>query len=707
MYNSNRGGIIQIIIGVIFFFIIAQLISLQIFSSKYVLAANNNAIFRKIIYPDRGIIYDRKKRALLENTISYDLVVIPNEAKGVDTATLCAILKIDKAAYTKRMVEVIVKNSRVKIGVFEPFLSAELYAQLTENLYRFPGFSLSERSIRSYPYNTAAHVLGYVAEVDVNFLQKHGEEGYEMGDYAGMTGLEKQYESILMGQRGVKRYLRDNKGKIQGAFEKGQFDTLAIAGRNLYTSMDVEVQQLAEKLLQHKIGSVVALNPKTGSVITMASSPGYNPNLLTGNQRRKTIGRLLTDTARPIYNRAIKGQYPPGSTFKPLGALIALDEGLITPSFGYNCFGLYTSCGDPRKCEHHNAGHAANLQLALANSCNSYFLQVFRMAIDNPKYHNAKLGYLKWKEYMNSFGLGRKLGIDLPSENRANIPDTAQYNKDFGGAKYWNSCYMLTLGIGQDRMTSTPLQLANAMAFIANKGYYYTPHFIDSVEEEDDRDKELLVNFRTKQEVTKIPTEYFDIIKEGMHGVTVFGTAAFIKVPGHEFCAKTGTAQNPHGKNHSLFVCFAPKDNPTIAVAVVVENAGFGATWAGPIAGLVMEKYLNDTLTKESKTKVDYLSNVDLMPAAIKQWYVQNNKTEMLTPIEYNNDELADIWDMEMVSEVAPIKPKVDTLKKMDTLTKPIPPAAPVPKTKSSKENALNPKLKKKKVNSKLTNVSI
>ncbi len=707
MYNSNRGGIIQIIIGVIFFFIIAQLISLQIFSSKYVLAANNNAIFRKIIYPDRGIIYDRKKRALLENTISYDLVVIPNEAKGVDTATLCAILKIDKAAYTKRMVEVIVKNSRVKIGVFEPFLSAELYAQLTENLYRFPGFSLSERSIRSYPYNTAAHVLGYVAEVDVNFLQKHGEEGYEMGDYAGMTGLEKQYESILMGQRGVKRYLRDNKGKIQGAFEKGQFDTLAIAGRNLYTSMDVEVQQLAEKLLQHKIGSVVALNPKTGSVIAMASSPGYNPNLLTGNQRRKTIGRLLTDTARPIYNRAIKGQYPPGSTFKPLGALIALDEGLITPSFGYNCFGLYTSCGDPRKCEHHNAGHAANLQLALANSCNSYFLQVFRMAIDNPKYHNAKLGYLKWKEYMNSFGLGRKLGIDLPSENRANIPDTAQYNKDFGGAKYWNSCYMLTLGIGQDRMTSTPLQLANAMAFIANKGYYYTPHFIDSVEEEDDRDKELLVNFRTKQEVTKIPTEYFDIIKEGMHGVTVFGTAAFIKVPGHEFCAKTGTAQNPHGKNHSLFVCFAPKDNPTIAVAVVVENAGFGATWAGPIAGLVMEKYLNDTLTKESKTKVDYLSNVDLMPAAIKQWYVQNNKTEMLTPIEYNNDELADIWDMEMVSEVAPIKPKVDTLKKMDTLTKPIPPAAPVPKTKSSKENALNPKLKKKKVNSKLTNVSI
>jgi penicillin-binding protein 2 len=316
-----------------------------------------------------------------------------------------------------------------------------------------------------------------------------------------------------------------------------------------------------------------------------------------------------------------------------MGALIALDEGLITPSFGYNCFGLYTSCGDPRKCEHHNAGHAANLQLALANSCNSYFLQVFRMAIDNPKYHNAKLGYLKWKEYVNSFGLGRRLGIDLPSENRASIPDTAQYNKDFGGAKYWNSCFMLTLGIGQDRMTATPLQLANAMAFIANEGYYYTPHFVDSVEEEDDIDKEVLAKYRTKQAVTKIPKEYFDIIKEGMHGVTVFGTAAAVKVPGHEFCAKTGTAQNPHGKNHSLFVCFAPKDDPKIAVAVVVENAGFGATWAGPIAGLVMEKYLNDSLTKESKTKMDYLANVDLMPANIKEWYIKNNKTEMLVPL--------------------------------------------------------------------------
>ena len=686
VYNQNRGGIIQIIIGTIFFLIVAQLVSLQVVSNKYKLAADNNAIFRKIIYPDRGIIYDRKKRALLENTISYDLVVIPNEAKGVDTAALCAILQIDKAEYSKRIVEAIIKNTRVKAGVFEPFLTPELYAQLNENLYRFPGFSLSERSIRSYPYNTAAHVLGYVAEVDVNFLKKHESEGYEMGDYAGMTGLEKNYETVLMGQRGVKRFLRDNKGKIQGPYEKGEFDTVAIAGKNLYTSVDVQVQQLAEKLLQNKIGSAVAINPKTGGVIAMASSPGYNPNLLTGSKRRKTIGRLLLDTARPIYNRAIKGQYPPGSTFKPLGALIALDEGLITPNFGYNCFGSYGACGDPRKCEHHNAGHAANLQLALAYSCNSYFLQVFRMAIDNPKYASAKGGYVKWKEYMNAFGFGRKLGVDLPSENKANIPDTSQYNKDFGNPRYWNSCYMLTLGIGQDRMTATPLQLANSMAFIANDGYYYTPHFVDSIESETQEEAAQLAPYRKKQKVTKIPKEYFDVIKEGMHDVTVYGTAAFIKVPGHEYCAKTGTAQNPHGKNHSLFVCFAPKDNPKIAVAVIVENAGYGSTWAGPIGGLLMEQYLNDTLTTESQLKADNLAQVDLMPQAIKNWYAQNNKSAYLTPIEYNNDELSDVWDMEMLAEGV-----------VKTKTKDTAPTAPLPNTDKTNKDSLLPNTDKKK----------
>ncbi len=624
VFNQSRGGVIQIIFFVIFIVIVGQLINLQIFSSKYRLAAENNAIFRKIVYPDRGIIFDRKKRAMLENTISYDLVVTPVESKGTDTLALCSILNIDTKEYKKRMREIIFKNTSVKPSIFEPLLTQELYAKLYENMYKFPGFILTDRSVRTYPYNTGAQVLGYIAEVDTGFLRRHKDDGYEMGDYAGMNGLERTYEKVLMGERGIKRYIRDNKSRIQGAYENGLFDTSAVAGRNLYTSVDVEVQQLAEKLLQNKIGSAVAINPKTGGIIAMVSSPNYNPNTLTGSARKKNLGRMLLDTARPMFNRAIKGQYPPGSTFKPLGAVIALDERVITPGYGFPCYGSYSSCGVVVKCEHKNAGHAGSLRLALANSCNSYFSQIFRMAIDNPTYHNPQLGYLKWKEYMNSFGMGRTLDVDLPSENRASVPDTAVYNKAYGKNR-WNSCTILTLGIGQDKMTATPMQLANMMCIIANKGYYYTPHFVDSIERESNTDTSMLGKYRRKHVVTSTADTVFRAVHDGMHDVTIYGTAAGIKVPGVEYCAKTGTAQNPHGKNHSLFVCFAPKDNPTIAVAVIVENAGFGATWAGPIGAFMMEKYLNDTIATDRLAEVERISNANLIPDAIKQWYARKD----------------------------------------------------------------------------------
>ena len=626
VFNQSRGRIIQIIIGVVFIVITAQLINLQIFSSQYKLAAENNAIYRKIIYPDRGIIFDRKKRALLENTISFDLIVTPAESKGTDTASLCAILGIDTAEYKKRMLDLIFKNTRVRPSVFEPLLSAELYAKLTENMYKFPGFVLSERSVRTYPFNTAAQLLGYIAEVDTSYLRKNKHLGYEMGDYAGMSGLEKTYESILMGQRGIKRFIRDNKSRIQGAYENGIFDTIPVAGRNLFTSIDVEVQQLAEQLLQNKIGSAVAINPRTGGIITMVSSPTYNPNVLTGNARRKNWGRMVMDTAKPMYNRAIKGQYPPGSTFKPLGALVALDQGLITSDYGIGCSGGYGACGGVYvRCEHSNAGHAANLRLALANSCNSYFSDVFRKALDNKKWGNTNQGYLKWKEYMNAFGLGRRLEVDLPSEDKANIPDTSIYNKFFGGARRWNSCSVLTLGIGQDKMTATPLQMANLMCIIANRGYYFPPHFVDSIENEQVEDTVLMNKYRKKHVVTNISDNDYQAVNDGMHDVTVYGTASHIKIPGIEYCAKTGTAQNPHGKNHSLFVAFAPKDNPKIAVAVVVENGGYGSVAAGPIAGLIMEKFLNDTLSTAGKATAERLTNMNLIPEAIKNWYTRKD----------------------------------------------------------------------------------
>ena len=630
VYNQSRSRVIQIIFVTVFVIITGQLINLQVFSSKYKIMADNNAIYRKVLYPDRGIIFDIKKRAILENTIMFDLVVTPSEAKAVDTFTLCKLLQIDTAEYKKRILDAKFKNTSVKPSVFEALLNPETYAKLNENMYRFPGFVLQERSVRSYPYNTAAAVLGYLGEVDTSFLRRHREEGYEMGDYTGLNGLERTYEKVLMGQRGIKRFIRDNKSRIQGSYENGLFDTLPIAGRNLYTSIDIEVQQLAEKLLQNKIGSAVAINPKTGSVIAMVSSPSYNPNSLTGSERRKNFGRMLMDTARPLLNRAIKGQYPPGSTFKPLGGLVALDEGLITPSYGFACNGAYYNCGKAVKCTHAGGGHAANLRLALANSCNSYFTHIFRMAVDNPNYSNPQAGYLKWKEYMNAFGLGVPLGVDLPGEVKASIPDTGRYNRDFGGFARWKSCNILTLGIGQDRMTATPLQLANLMCIIANKGYYYTPHFVDSLENEEIEDTVYLSKFRRKHEVTHIADSVYQAINDGLEDVTIYGTAARINIPGVKYCAKTGTAQNPHGKNHAVFTAYAPKDNPTIAVAVVVENSGYGGTWAGPVAAYMIEKYLNDTLTTENVKKVEAFSKVDLIPAAIKNWYYRKDSLRVV-----------------------------------------------------------------------------
>lgn len=620
VYNQSRSRIIQLIFIGVFFLIIGQLMNLQLFNDKYTELAMNNAVYKKIVYPSRGIIFDRKGRAILDNVAMFDLTVTPFQVKNLDTFSLCNILRIDTAEFKKRMLTALLKNGKYRPSVFEGLVSPQVQAQLEENMYRFPGFDLSERPIRSYPFKSAAHILGYVGEVDSAII-KQSNYFYQMGDYAGRAGLEKTYEPVLMGQRGIKYLIKDNKNRIQGSYENGVFDTAAIAGRNLYTSLDIELQQLAEKLLQNKFGSAVAINPQTGGILAMASAPGYDPNLLTGAERRKNFSRMFLDTAKPMYNRAIKGQYPPGSTYKPIGGLIALDEGLITPQTGYGCGGAYYACGRPVRCTHAGGGHARDLRVALANSCNSYFTHIFRMALDNPAFPNTQAGYLKWKEYNNAFGLGVRVGVDLPSEDRGGIPDTARYNKDFGGFARWNSCNVLTLGIGQDRMTATPLQMANAMAVIANRGKYYVPHFVDSIQNETIEDTVYLARYRKVKQPVRIPDSLFTPIIDGMHDVTVYGTSYFIKVPGHEYCAKTGTAQNPHGKNHSWFVAFAPKINPTIAVAVVVENSGYGSTWGGPIAGFMMEKFLNDTIAADRLKEVDRIANADLIPAAIKNWY--------------------------------------------------------------------------------------
>jgi len=634
VFNGSRSYIIRLIFLVTIMIIIAQLFNLQVVSGKYQKLAQDNAVFRKVVYPSRGIIFDRNGKSILNNTLMYDLMVTPSEVKNVDTAYLCQLLQIDTADFKQRIVNAILRNGRFRPSSFEELLSPEKYARFEENMWRFnSGFYLQQRPIRVYPFNAGAHIMGYVGEVDSGIIARSGNF-YEPGDYVGRSGIEAFYERILMGQRGVQFLIKDNKNRLKGQYENGEFDTAEIAGRSLRTYIDIELQQLAEKLMTNKVGAVVAIEPKTGGIIAMTSGPNYNPNNLTGSEFKKNYTKLVLDVAGPLLNRSIKGQYPPGSTFKPIGALVALDEGLITPSYGYGCSGRYYACGIGKPaCTHSNPGHAANLRLAIANSCNSYFTHIYRLAADNPKYANVKDGYAKWREYMNQFGLGIRLGIDLPSEDRGNVPDTSVYNKDYRNV--WNSCTNLTLGIGQDKMTSTPLQLANAMCLIANKGYYFTPHFVKNIDGETKEDT-VLNRFRKRHNVlTDISNEAYEAVMSGMQDVVERGTATGARIPGINICAKTGTAQNfiiMDGRKlelneNAMFVCFAPRENPTIALAVIVENAGYGSTSAAPIASLLIEKFLNDTLRPESIKRIDELSNKNLMPSHLPRLQYKADST--------------------------------------------------------------------------------
>jgi penicillin-binding protein 2 len=621
VFNQSRSNIIRLIFAGMFLIIVAQLFHLQIISAKYKQQAQENALFRKSIYPTRGIIYDRKGRAILNNTILYDLMVTPSQVKNIDTPYFCTLLDIDSAEFRSRILDAKVKNGPFRPTIFEDLLPPEMYARLEENIWKFPGFNLQERPVRVYPFNAAAHIMGYVGEVDSGIL-KRSHNFYQLGDYVGRSGLEQYYEKELMGQRGIEFWLKDNKNRLVGPYQNKSLDTPAIAGKNLHTYMDIELQQLAEKLLTGKTGAAIAIDPKTGGILAMASGPNYDPNSLTGPDKQTNYAKLALDESGPLLNRAIKGQYAPGSTYKPLGALIGLDEGVITPASGYPCLGVYYGCARPVKCDEHIPGHANNLRLAIAHSCNSFFINTFRLSVDNPAFHSSRTGLMKWKEYVNGFGLGHRVGVDLPSEDGGSIPDTSSYDKEYHHS--WNSCTMYTMGIGQDKMLVTPLQIANAMCIVANKGFYYTPHFMKSVEGSETSDSDtLLSRFRQKHEVlSHIPEEAYQIVHSGMQDVTEIGTGRPARIPGIDMCAKTGTAENKlvlDGKviklrANSLFVCFAPREDPKIVVAIIVENGGYGGTQAAPIASLLVEKYLNDTLRTERLKEVDRIASLNLMP---------------------------------------------------------------------------------------------
>ncbi|HVS98735.1 MAG TPA: penicillin-binding protein 2 [Puia sp.] len=618
VFNQSRSNIIRLIFAGMFLIIAAQLFHLQIISKKYQQQAQENALFRKSVYPSRGIIFDRKGRAILNNTILYDLMVTPAQVKNIDTGYFCQLMGIDTAEFRHRMLSPKIKGSPFRPVSFQDLLPPEVYARMEENIWKFPGFNLQERPVRVYPYNAAAHIMGYVGEVDSAVIRRSNNY-YQLGDYVGRSGLEQYYERELMGQRGIEFWIKDNKNRLVDHYQGGRLDTPAIAGKNLHTYLDIELQQLAERLLYGKTGAAVALDPATGGILAMASGPGYDPNSLTGPDKQANYARLVLDVSGPLYNRAIKGLYASGSTFKPIASLIGLDEGVITPASGINCLGYYYGCDQPRKCEERAPGHAANLRLAIANSCNSFFYNAFRLEVDNPAYHSVRIGLEHWHDYVTAFGLGHRTGVDLPSEDGGNVPDTTAYDREYN--RSWNSCTMVTIGIGQDKLLVTPLQMANAICIVANKGYYYTPHFVRSIEGAAEEDT-LLSRFHIKHEpVSHISDADFDVVQGGMQDVVEIGTAKAVRIPNILMCGKTGTAENKtviegrvvKERSHSWFVCFAPREHPRIAVAVIVENAGYGAAQAAPIASLLVEKYLNDTIATNRLALVDEITNRNLM----------------------------------------------------------------------------------------------
>jgi penicillin-binding protein 2 len=703
VFNQSRSNIIRLIFAGMFLIIAAQLFHLQIVSKKYQQQAQENALFRKSIYPSRGIIYDRKGRAILNNTILYDLMVTPAQVKNIDTNYLCQLVGIDTVEFRRRVLDARVKNGPFRPTIFEDLLPPDMYARLEENIWKFPGFNLQERPVRVYPYNAAAHIMGYVGEVDSSILRRSNNY-YQLGDYVGRSGLEQYYEKVLMGQRGIEFWIKDNRNRLVGHYQDKNLDTPAIAGKNLRTYLDIDLQQLAERLLAGKTGAIVAIEPSTGGILAMASGPNYDPNSLTGPEKQTNYARLALDVSGPMFNRAIKGQYPAGSTYKPIGALIGLDEGVITPASGINCLGAYLACTRPVKCDEKVPGHAANLRLAIAHSCNSFFCNTFRLTIDNPEYHSTRLGLMKWKEYVNAFGLGHRLGVDLPSEDGGNIPDTSAYDNAYN--RSWNSCTMVTMGIGQDKMNVTPLQMANAMCIVANKGYYYTPHFVRSIDDAQGDDS-ILNKYHVKHEpVTHISDDAFNVVQNGMEDVIEIGTGRAARIPGITMCGKTGTAENKRvidGRvlklhNHSWFVCFAPRENPKIAVAVIVENGGYGSAQAAPIGSFIVEKYLNDTLRNERLADVNRITGTNLMPKYLVRLQF---RTDSLRAAEYasqtgdstrllkyldraNRALMLDTSDGSRSPLLAAIR-KMPNLKPLTPRVAPAAPAAPAQKPDSSR----------------------
>lgn len=600
-----RKFIIQGIIIAAAVAILLRLFYIQIIDDSYYLSAENNVLRKVTIYPARGVILDRNSKVLVQNEPVYDLLVTPREVKDLDTALFCELVDIDKKGFIRRFTKA--KNhSPYRASIFEKQLSAEIYARLQEHLYKFRGFYVQNRTVRNYPDSIAAQFLGYINEVTDRDIER-SDGFYKPGDYIGVSGVERAYEDLLRGQRGVQNLMVDAFNRPKGHFADGKYDTLAVAGEDLMSSLDKDLQILGENLLKNKLGTIVAIEPSSGEILSFVSSPSYNPNMMVGRERGNNYMKLLKDPYKPMFIRPIQAQYPPGSVFKVVSALVAQQAGTLTEETAFFCPGGYRyGRSGFMRCTHTHG--SIKLIPSIQTSCNTYYGYTYARMIDGRGKKSSE-AYKDWRHAIQKFGIGEKLGIDLPGENDGNLPTADFYTKRFRSDK-WTSAYNISLSIGQGEMGITPLQMANIMAIVANRGHYYRPHLIKAIGE-----KKIAKPEFTEKISVDVDAKYFEPVIEGMSRAVnqPGGTAYSVRINGIEMAGKTGTAQNPHGEHHAVFFAFAPRVNPKIAIAVFVENAGYGGVWAAPIASMMVEQYLTDTITMPKYIQ-DRIYNGNLMP---------------------------------------------------------------------------------------------
>ncbi|RDC56397.1 penicillin-binding protein 2 [Pedobacter chinensis] len=599
----NRKYIVQGLFIVIALILLGKLFYIQIISDAAFVSAESNVLRKIYKYPARGAILDRHMKVIVQNEPVYDLMVTPNEVKPFDTLALAKALDITVDEVRKNL-----KKARGKSTYQStPFLkqiSVQSYARLQEMLYRFPGFRTQDRTIRHYPDSVGGQLFGYVKEVDSADIAK-SEGFYRPGDYKGKSGIERSYEEILRGEKGVINTVYDAHNTPQGSYADGKYDINAVSGERLISGIDMRIQKLGEELMNNKVGAIVAIEPSSGEVLAFVSSPGYDPNLLVGRSQGNNYMSLIGNPYKPSMVRPIQGRYPPGSSFKPIDALLGLQEGVIDVNTTFNCPGYYMAGNHKVKCEHVDGN--ISMRRGIARSCNTYFCYVFQKLITRNGMKNQRQTYQDWRDKIAKFGFGQTLDIDLPFEKAGYFYNSDHYDKIYN--KRWGYTTVISQAIGQGEITATPLQIANAMAVIANRGYYIKPHLIRAM---GDKIKKEYV----EKNYVGVDAKYFEPVIDGMQDCvnTSWGTAILSRIPDVVLCGKTGTVQNPHGKNHSVFIGFAPRDNPKIAIAVIVENAGYGSTYAAPIASYMIEKYLKGNISGARASQVEWMKNQNLLP---------------------------------------------------------------------------------------------